>query len=279
MQEVREIYPGRIGEYETEQTRLAGSVLSNANKQLIAQFLNFRFAAGTKKVRVTKLSRLLRKIVEKWLKKDFDKVNKKDIEQLLADINLCEHYKQNTKADYRRMIRQLYLSWYKDEDKRLKSETKEIREEAEELYLYIERHVKRNDQLPEIDFRNILSEEDIDVIVKDGCKTLKEKAFIRTLHQTGARVGEFLNIQIRDVEIRPNFARIRLDGKTGERRVTVVKYAHLAQWLDMHPLKYDTNAFLWVGDSERYGAKPLFHRGGQKLIHRCFERAGYIKFL
>lgn len=73
-------------------------------------------------------------------------------------------------------------------------------------------------------------------------------------YRRGLRIRELAGIKIKDVvfdeENRELKARIRINGKTGERVVTLrmsVKY--LLAWLEKHPLKDNPDAYLFCSIS------------------------------
>jgi len=47
--------------------------------------------------------------------------------------------------------------------------------------------------------------------------------------------------------------------------------------LELHPYRNDKFSYLWLGDNRAHLHKPFMHAGAQKLIDRCFTRAGVNK--
>ncbi len=86
------IYPTRERVFERELKKLKGSNVSQRNKELITEFQNYLFSTGSGDLRVAKLSSQIR-IMCRWLKnglkigKDLDKLDKKDVMNLVAHIN------------------------------------------------------------------------------------------------------------------------------------------------------------------------------------------------
>jgi len=106
----------------------------------------------------------------------------------------------------------------------------------------------------------------------------RDKALVLTLYETGARIGEFLNIRIGDIKFDEYGARIVLEGKTGMRVVRVVAGSSaLAEWLAQHPFREDKNAFIWIPFTKRSKNKPLSHRSVSKILKELAKKAGIKK--
>jgi site-specific recombinase XerD len=120
-------------------------------------------------------------------------------------------------------------------------------------------------------FDGIISEEHVLKAVEKTI-SVRDKALLWVLHETGARVGELLNMRIQDVERNGRGAKVLLDGKTGPRKVMVVKSVpYLFRWLEMHPLGYDRTMFIWLADRS---TQVLGRTGVCQIIKRAFNRVG-----
>jgi len=248
---------------------------SERNKELIKQHHNYLFAKGTGTQRVAKISWQLRNICE-HIQKDLDKLNYQDIENLVAYINTQTNYADATKGDYRRMVKSFY-KWYEDEDKRLTSEIKAEREEAIRFYRYIEKNIKRSYKIKHIDYSNVITDEDCRLLI-NSTSLIMEKAVISVLHETGCRIGEFLGIRIKDIEIKDNYAMIKVDGKTGERRVPIIQsLPYLRKYLDEHLDKNNTNSLLWISKNTRFYKRPLHYIGIKRILEKVYIKANLKK--
>ena len=275
MESKLDIYPSVKNEFNNANKKLE-TISSERNKELIISFQNYQFSKGCKEKRVAKLTRQLIKILP-LINCELDKATKQDILNVVSHINRREDYSEATKSDYRRLLKQFY-GWFKDEDERLESNDYTTRTIAKRMYNYIEKEVKRSFKTPEIDPTTILTEEDVDKVVRGGCKTIKEKAFIKFLHETGVRSGEMLGLRLKDIEVRKNLGVAYVNGKTGRRKVEFVKsMAYVVQWLDCHPFKEDKNYYVWLGESTNKMHRPLIHVGAYKMVDRCFKRASVNK--
>ena len=270
------IYPGREKSYEIEMERLEKAKLSARNKELIVKFHNCLFSKGSGAIRVAKLSAQLRRMCPK-ISKNLDRLTKSDLAELTALYSRDTSLADNTKADYRRTLKQFYR-WFKDEDLRLRSQNADERDGADKFYRFIEKDLKTGYKQLQADPNTIISDEDCNIVVENGCRTPREKAFIAMLHETGCRIGEFENIHVGDIVVKDDCAEIVVDGKTGKRPVFCVKsLPHLLRYIEVHPYKKNSRSWLWLSEAQNNRNEPLLYTGAQKLVNRCFERADVSK--
>jgi ribosomal protein L40E len=92
-----------------------------------------------------------------------------------------------------------------------------------------------------------------------GCKTVRDRALVSLLLDTGVRAGELANIQIKDVHLSGDDPFIELTHsktETGLRDVYLVDSLHeIRAWMQLHPNKNKPDAFFFM---------PLRARGGEK---------------
>ena len=206
---------------------------------------------------------------------ELDSMTEEQLIEFRAFHNQLPNMAKATKEDYQRCLKQFFL-WYEEYDDRLNSLGAE-QETAKWFYKAL-RKIKIGKTNKQVDPREILHDEEIDNVIELGCRSIKEKAFVKALHETGARIGEFLNIRIGDIEIKQNSALFHVDGKTGKRGIPIVKSVpYLVQWLEMHPYKTNNQAYLWLGENHKFLHEPIHYVGACKLLQRCFKRAGLTK--
>ena len=110
-----------------------------------------------------------------------------------------------------------------------------------------------------------------------GCTEWRHAAMLHLLYETGTRSGEFRNIRIGDIELEAKFARIGVDGKTGERTVFVAQeLPFLMQLIKHHPAKNDSNAPIFYV-LRKSAITPYSQRGLDEIIRRSAERIGFKK--
>jgi len=97
--------------------------ISKKNKELIIEFTEYKKFKGLSDVRILKYFNRLRLMVLK-LNKDLDKVNKKDIETLVIQIN-NSNLSTNSKGEDLAILR-LFYKWLKGNDKKYPKEVQDI---------------------------------------------------------------------------------------------------------------------------------------------------------
>jgi integrase len=112
----------------------------------------------------------------------------------------------------------------------------------------------KNGKIPE----DILTREEIEKLF-DSCLSTRDRAVIATFYESGARRGELLAVQLKHVTFDENGAILNIQkGKTGSRRVRLVlAFSYLKQWIDMHPLKNDPDAYTFCSAKSPFGLITL----------------------
>lgn len=259
---------------ERQNIRLSAWNGGQRNKELILAFQRSLFARGVKQYRVAKLTWQLRRIVEE-VGKGLDALSKMDAEAFLASMNMNETFSLHTRRDYIRGFKQFY-KWFEEEDARL-DQGNRAREEARKFYRYV-RKISTTQPRKSLDYATILTDEDCKALTQKGAQRPIDRAMVAFLHETGVRVGELLGIRLRDIERKGQYAIVRVDGKTGERRVPLLQsLPWVEQWIREHPNKENPEALLWISTHNRYYGEPLRHYGVVRLLQRAMQRSGLGK--
>lgn len=271
------------------------TAISQRNKDLILKFSDYLYSNGCQHKRVAKVSMQIYQIA-KVIDKDFDKLKIDDITAFLSlqasgqwrnlkkkpltaetQHDLKKPLTAETQHDYKRAIKQFYY-WFYDMDEQLESSDLRLVTERKKFYEYIRKRIKKTYKLKKVEYSEVLQEQDIKTVLQKGCISLRDKAFISMLHETGCRAGEFLNIRLKDIQLLQNRALIVVDGKTGQRRIPICRsVTYLVQWLDTHPLRTNPDSLLWVSFNRQNLNVKLKHTGAQKIIYKSFKRAGLKK--
>ena len=81
----------------------------------------------------------------------------------------------------------------------------------------------------------LLTERDIKRLIEVADHP-RDKALLAVLYESGCRVGEVLNLYIKDVEFDKEGARMCVQGKTGMRKIRIIfSVPYLVTWLNNHP--------------------------------------------
>jgi site-specific recombinase XerD len=246
----------------TKVEKMVGShnPISERNSELIKDFEAHCFTSGLTKIRIVKYMRYLRKIAER-LGKDFDSATREDIERVVNYIERSD-YSPWTKHDYKVTLKRFY-KWLRGG------------EEYPPEVKWIKTTIKQKDlTLPE----GLLTEEEVLKLV-ESANNPRDKAFIITLYESGARIGEVGGLRIKDVSFERGYARVMLRGKTGARNVIVIAASpYLKSWIQNHPARDDPKSPLWVNlgrGSKKY--KAISYPALAKILKVVAEKAGLKK--
>jgi site-specific recombinase XerD len=215
------------------------------NSKLIEKFELSCASEGLGKLRIQKYHYTLGRI-SVLIKKDLDKVNQQDLVKFLADIQ-NSNYSYYTKHDYKVTIKKFY-KWLG----------------KEKIVSWIKTSLKKNElPLPEI----LTREETLKLI--QASRTVRDKALVSVLFESGCRIGELLNLKISDVEFDSYGAVLIVKGKTGSRRIRICgqAVAYLKEWLTVnHPTKISDDLVFNIS-----------YRGLDKVLKNIGKRADFKK--
>lgn len=119
----------------------------------------------------------------------------------------------------------------------------------------------------------LLQPEDIASMFNQA-ETLIERTVLMLHAEAGDRIGEALNIKIKDVSFDGEFANLLLDGKTGPRPIPIyLSKCLLEELIRTHPFKDDPEAFLFLNSWKR----PMSYSTASRIIHKLGRKAGITK--
>lgn len=236
------------------------SNIRSENKEDILNFLKYLQAKGISQGRIVKCAYTLKPLAE-MLNKPFREATKEDIIEVVSKLEGSEKYKERTKVDFKKILKQFY-KWLKGNDEEYPPEVK-----------WIKINFKEKRKLPE----EILTEEEV-VRLAEASNHPRDKAFILTLYESGCRIGELLTLKLKHIQFDEYGIILIVNGKTGYRRVRILKYAkELAEWLDIHPLKKNPEAFLWITLENPKGDQPLSYTTVSLLFKKLAKKSGISK--
>jgi len=236
------------------------------NKQLLTNFIKHLAAKDISPSRQLKYFYNLKTLINKF-NKPFNETTKKDIEEIVIWIN--NSYENFwTKRDFKIELK-IFIRWIREEEgfEFLKHEyPKEVR--------WISTGKKSNQRkLP----KEMLSSDEIKELA-NHTNNLRDRAFILSLYETGARIGELLDVKIKDVEFDKYGSLVNLNGKTGPRKIRILASSPaISNWLMEHPRRNDKEAPLFAGIWSRKRGKPIGYQTYRKMLKEVAEKAGIKK--
>ncbi len=103
----------------------------------------------------------------------------------------------------------------------------------------------------------------------------RDAAIMAVAFDAGARSGELRALTVGDVSDHRHGMQITVDGKTGQRTVTLIpSVPYLTRWLQDHPARENSEAPLW---SKLHESAPLSFRMYKKLLESAAESAGVTR--
>ena len=245
--------------------------ISEHNKKLIFEFeracyLNQKLELPTR----IKYFDVLGKIAKKYIKKDFDKLTRKDFENIIIKIESKEEWSVATKHKHKVLLKK-FGKWLKYKNKTFN----ERRHEYPETVSWINTNIKRK-EMKLVMASDILNEEEVEKLIKNA-EHPRDRAFISMLYELGARIGEIGNLRIKDITRDEHSYLVDLNGKTGRRTPRIVMSdPYITTWLNQHPLKNDPEAPVWIAMGNRK-VKRLDYRALSNIIRRIKQKTGINK--
>ncbi|WP_137288599.1 tyrosine-type recombinase/integrase [Natronorubrum halophilum] len=109
----------------------------------------------------------------------------------------------------------------------------------------------------------------------DAARYSRNKAIIAVAWDSGARSGEFRDLTIGDVSDHDRGLQITVDGKTGQRTITLIpSVPYLQRWLEDHPTGDDPSAPLWT---KLHSADGISYNMYRKILEGAAEDADVRK--
>jgi len=119
----------------------------------------------------------------------------------------------------------------------------------------------------------LLDPQDIQKLM-EAATNPRDKLLPVFLYESGARIGEALNVRLEDITFDQYGAKVILEGKTGERTVRLIDAAPaLREWINSHPRRNDGDASLFINGS----GKAYTNQYAIALLRKLAKRAGVSK--
>ncbi len=189
---------------------------------------------------------------------NFDEANEDNLKDLIEKVQKRD-ISERTVVNYKGAIKRFY-KWLND------GEYPELVEWINTTYN------ERNNTLPE----DILTEDDIFELI-DNAKTARDKAIIALLWESGARIGELIDLKVKDLRDHENGYQVVINGKTGSRRLPLISSVpYLNNWLNNHPNR-ERDSYLWSKIRDASGDDRISYRYLRKMLEKTKERSDIEK--
>jgi len=254
---------------QTEAQVRTGAI-SERNKELIFRYRDACLLAETcGRVRLIRVMGVLL-LFGQLVGKDFDQATRDDLQQLLTTLMAHQPpYSPETLSTYKSILKRFY-TWLANPNEF------STRASAPPLVSWIATHVRVKDK-KKLQRNELLLPSDVEKVVEIG-HTPRDKALVAVMWETGARIAEVGNLQLKHVTKAEYGYTLDLNGKTGMRTVLVVSSAPLlTTWLNVHPFRNNPEAPLWT--RHHYDTEPqqMKYDTIRNFIVTQFRRVGITK--
>ncbi|MCX9082779.1 MAG: site-specific integrase [Candidatus Methanoperedens sp.] len=217
--------------YQSAMNRLKG--VSPVNKKLILQFLSRMQKQGaTLNTRASRLNILIRMDIH--FQKPLTNITETEFDAFLSELEL-DGYKPGYIANYQKSFKK-FCRIMLDPMPRWVVDMKIIRSES-----LVQPH-------------ELITQEDVLKMI-DSTNSIRNKALIAVLADSGMRIGAVGSLRIQNVVIEQKYGLLYISKTSNSQKTTGAKgipitwsTGYLGQWLSVHPCKEDSNAPLWVSE-------------------------------
>lgn len=232
------------------------------NRDCIKSYLSFMQAKGLEVRTIEKNLYSMERFLKVTNPKiEFKKAEKEDLQDAMAKLQI-----QNYSPETKRMVRTAVKSFYKH----LLGD--------DEIYPRLVSWIKTGGNttkkmLPE----DLLSEDEIFRMI-ENTDSLRNKAILALLYDTGIRCGELLSIRVKDVDLSSEPGHVTVSGKTGMRQIPILFSApYMASYLSTVKKK-QPNDSIWkaIGSWSDTG-RDINSGAVSKLLKVTAKRAGINK--
>jgi len=135
-------------------------------------------------------------------------------------------------------------------------------------------NIKIKKEKPDTSTKQYVDVEDVKVML-GYCTNQRDRVLLLLMWETGARLGELLSLNIRDVKPHKYGITVTVTGKTGTRDILIVdSVPDIQAWLNMRPAVPDAPLFPVIG---RHRKGRLHNRGALSIVKGLAKQAGIEK--
>jgi integrase len=194
--------------------------ITDANAELLQEYHRDRVLNGIGSATQQKNTAYLKKVAEYAGETSLNELTQDDVRGIVGRLH-DRDLAASTVSTYKEIIRLFWL-WMSGEDDA---------DDVEEI-AWMERNGSHgNDTLP----KDLLTKEDVRA-QSEAANNQRDQALIAMLYETGARIGELIDLTVGDIEDRKRGKKVVVEGKTGSRRIPLVESVpNLNKSLNEHP--------------------------------------------
>jgi integrase/recombinase XerD len=239
--------------------------LSEGQKKIMNDYYSF-LVNHTPSLATRKTYLQYAKLLAIRVERDFQDITKGDLKRFFVDLETKYDLNYNSIFNAKIYIRFFYF-WYCQEYEGWKPNSQEDYPDIVEWIV-----LKKKFNTKTLD--EIFSPEEVKKLVQVA-PNYRDKAIHFVLYECGSRKGEFLQLCIKHIKFDENGAVLVIpEGKTNSRNVRLVESVPaLRRWFEMHPLKDDPEAPLWLNLGSHLG-KSLGGDGLKVIVKRDARLAG-----
>lgn len=241
-----------------------------SNKTKIINFVKSRLAKGNAPNTIIKYLYPLHQMnVRGWVKKDFNKLKKEDIESVVANVE-NQDWSAKTKKNFKLTLKVFY-KWLEGEENFGPGE-------YPERVKFIVTTIPKREQ-KELTFDELVTREEVIKMAQQALNPM-HKALLWVAFESGARPQECLELRRSDIKFDPYGTIIYLKGAKSKRPVRLVSATEpLRDWLRKHPLSCEQDFPVWVTQFSKKKSSDekwtqLGNAGANKMLRTLAKRAG-----
>lgn len=255
--------------FAAAETQVRANGMSQRNKDLIVGYRDACLLKGTcGKVRLIRVLGVL-VLYARLVQKDFDQMTRPDVEHLVGGLVTKQPpYSAETLGTYKAILKN-FLTWVIQPDQ---FPTKN----PPAMVSWITCHVRKRDKR-KLERNDLLTPQDVEALL-NVCHNTRDKALISMLWETGCRIAEIGNLQLKHLTKNEHGFSLAVTGKTGQRSPIIISSApYLTMWLVNHPFKDNPECPVWVHYQYNTAPTQLRYNTIRTILARYFERAGIKK--
>ncbi|MBE0522486.1 MAG: tyrosine-type recombinase/integrase [Candidatus Methanoperedenaceae archaeon] len=247
-------------QYNRALNKLKSGVNSEINRELLQDYVRFCRKKGNKKSTITADLMVAIRFVN-LVDNDLDKLEERDLDKLI------DYLEAENKDDFSyRKFAKKFFGWLTNGD----------------LPKWI-RELKVPHKDTPVQPSDLLTKSEMDALL-NACMEPRDKALVATLLDSGMRIGALGTLRIKNIQ-HNNMGAVLYMSVTGKNQKTTApkpvpitwSTGYLNAWLDVHPLKHDPEAPLWVSTYGKYIGNPMSYNTLVQRLRQIKKRSGVKK--